>query len=201
LLRPKPDERTPDGEPASRGRKAHRSPTRTGRAAAPVAWKSPAHRRPGSRAPEWSVSKLIWVDHAHDVRRFPSPQVHSERMASIRRRDATRRIRRFRPGMLVGPATASRDYCRPTTMRETPTRQERANRGRDLPSTRQKEEQQLPCHASDQHERPAILQGRQPGATAADTFCSPTCGHAEKTSNLSAASCTENPARNPDDET
>jgi Helix-turn-helix domain len=63
----------------------------------------------------WSTSKLSRFEHAHDVRLFPSPQVHSERMACIRRRDAKRRIRRFQR-MLVGPprrsgATADRRVC------------------------------------------------------------------------------------------
>lgn len=65
---------------------------------------------------DWSVSKLSRFEHAHEVRQLPSPRVHSERMASIRRRDATRRIRRFRRGCLSGPprrpgTTADRRLC------------------------------------------------------------------------------------------
>ena len=141
---------------------------------------------------EWSVSKLIRVEHAHDVRRFPSPQLHSERMASIRRRDATRRIRRFR-GTLIGP---------PRRSRTTPDRRLCARH----PQEERVSAKGGTCHlrskrglvaSPGQHERSSITQNSQSGATETDTFCASACDHAEKMSNLSATSCTENSSEKP----
>jgi hypothetical protein len=163
---PQPDERTPDGEPASRGRKAHRSPTRTGRAPASVAWMCPAHRRPGGRAP-WLVR--IQAHPCRERRRCTTVHqssgslrtngVHSSEGYSTVSADA------------CGSVTASRGYCRPATMRERSARQERTNRGRDLPSSKQRGVVTTPG----QHERPCIPPDHRPGSTAAGVVCSSAC--------------------------